>query len=179
MKNIAYILGIALLASMMASCGTDKTIQLLQGPAGANGADGKDGANGKDGKDGANGHSLASQFMSATELECANGGSRLDIYLDLDDSLSASEDDSYLGSLVACNGANGLDGEQGEPGIQGPPGLIGPPGLNGNPGHDGSQGPTGPQGPQGPAGTPGAQGPRDHGARAPPPAKSSSSVTRR
>lgn len=109
--------------------------------------------------DGRNGHSLVSQYMAATELECgAEGGSRLDIYMDTDDSLTASDGDLYQNSLIACNGANGLDGqngnngENGHDGIAGPPGQAGPPGLNGNPGHDGAPGP------QGPPGSPGAPG---------------------
>jgi len=105
--------------------------------------------NGTDGKDGANGHSLASQFLSATELECPTGGRRLDLYLDLDDSLSTSAGDLYQGSVVVCNGLNGSNGQDGAPGHNGPPGQSGPPGLNGNPGHDGEPGPNGPPGPQG------------------------------
>lgn len=124
--------------------------------------------NGKDGRDGVNGHSLVSQYMDATELECdANGGSRLDIYIDMDDSLTASDGDLYMNSLVACNGLNGINGQDGQDGedgkdglnglnghdgIAGPPGSAGPPGLNGNPGRDGLPGP------QGLPGTPGAPG---------------------
>jgi hypothetical protein len=76
------------------------------------------GDNGKDGTNGANGHSLVSQFISASELECSTGGTRLDIYLDLDDNLSLNEEDLYQGSLVACNGANGLNGVQGLQGTE-------------------------------------------------------------
>lgn len=130
--------------------------------------------NGRPGQDGANGHSLVSQYMSATELECdGQGGSRLDIYIDMDDSLTSSDGDIYQNSLIACNGRNGLDGavgatgpqglpgedgqdgnngENGHDGVAGPPGSAGPPGLNGNPGHDGQPGP------QGPPGSPGAPG---------------------
>ena len=124
--------------------------------------------NGAPGAPGANGHSLVSQYMDATELECDSaGGGRLDIYIDMDDSLTASEGDQYQNSLVACNGLNGLNGTDGEDGsdgtngnnginghdgIAGPPGSAGPPGLNGNAGHDGAPGP------QGQPGTPGAPG---------------------
>lgn len=123
------------------------------------------------GEPGQDGHSLVSQYMPATELECdSQGGSRLDIYIDLDDSLTASDSDRYQNSIVVCNGKNGLDGavgatgpsgqdgtdgtngENGHDGIAGPPGSAGPPGLNGNPGHDGTPGP------QGPPGSPGAPG---------------------
>ncbi len=121
-----------------------------------------------DGTNGQNGHSLVSQYVQATELECDSaGGSRLDIYVDIDDSLSASDGDVYQNSLVVCNGLNGLNGIDGQDGqdgqngnnginghdgIAGPPGSAGPPGLNGNPGHDGAQGPAGAPG------TPGAPG---------------------
>jgi len=123
------------------------------------------GTPGNDGRDGANGHSLVSQYMDATELECDSaGGGRLDIYIDMDDSLTASDGDQYQNSLVACNGLNGLNGSDGSDGsdgsnginghdgIAGPPGSSGPPGLNGNPGLDGEPGP------QGQPGTPGAPG---------------------
>ena len=126
------------------------------------------GANGTDGK---NGHSLVSQYMAATELECdANGGSRLDIYIDLDDSLTPSDGDRYQNSIVACNGLNGLNGTDGtdgtngnngingHDGIAGPPGQSGPPGLNGNPGHDGQPGPSGPPGQDGSPGSNGHDG---------------------
>ncbi len=98
------------------------------------------------GQDGANGHSTVSQVNQTSELECTDGGSRVDIYLDMDDSLLASEGDLYEGSFVSCNGSNGLNGEHGIQGEQGPQGLIGPQGL---PGEEGSQGPIGLQGPQG------------------------------
>lgn len=150
---------------MLAGCGNDyDLVDGQSGQPGAAGQDGADGQNGTDGKDGANGHSIASQFMEATQCECISGGSRLDLYLDLDDSLSASEGDQYLGSLVACNGFNGQDGEAGIPGEQGPQGEVGPAGEQGNPGEAGEQGPTGPQGPEGPQGEPGAVGPAGSGA---------------
>jgi hypothetical protein len=116
------------------------------------------GADGKDGTDGKNGHSLVSVFQSATDVECSTSGSRLDIYLDSDDSLAVSEGDTYQGSLVACNGANGLDGVDGQAGSQGPQGEAGPQGI------EGEAGPTGPQGPQGLPGATGAQGPAGSGA---------------
>lgn len=120
---------------------------------------------GKDGAPGANGHSIVSQYQSASEVECSSGGSRLDMYLDLDDSLSASSADKYTNSVVVCNGSNGLNGQQGTPGAQGPTGVAGsvgpqgPPGSNGNNGAPGSPGSAGPTGPQGPAGPQGIQGP--------------------
>lgn len=121
---------------------------------------------GKNGTNGSNGHSLVSQYMPATELECDSaGGSRLDIYIDMDDSLTPSDNDRYQNSIVACNGLNGLNGlngsdgsngENGHDGVAGPPGQSGPPGLDGNPGHDGLPGP---QGLPGQDGAPGQNGP--------------------
>ena len=143
-----------------------------------NGTDGKDG---KDGKDGTNGHSIVSQFSSipVESLECRAGGNSLNLYVDMDDSYSASEGDIYTGSLVSCNGSNGLDGINGtdgqdgldgENGQDGAPGMDGRPGrpgrngrngTNGRPGRDGQDGLPGAQGvpgEQGPAGPAGAQG---------------------
>lgn len=126
-----------------------------QGPKGDKG---DPGVQGPMGPMGPNGYSLVSVYNSASALECANGGSRLDIYLDLDQSLSATSSDSYQSSLIACNGANGAQGVQGVPGAQGPQGEIGPQGVAG------VQGPVGPAGPQGPQGETGAQGPAGSGA---------------
>ncbi len=104
----------------------------------------------RNGLNGSNGHSLVSQYVSCTQLECGEaGGTRLDIYIDLDDSLSATEADLYSNSLVACNGSNGL---QGEPGSAGPTGETGPTGA---PGSNGLPGPTGPAGE---SGSPGSNG---------------------
>jgi len=123
---------------------------------------------GKDGVDGANGHSIVSQFNEASQCECGeNGGTRLDLFIDMDDSLSTTESDLYQGSLVACNGANGLNGEngldgtdgaQGVPGEQGPQGEQGEIGAQGVAGSTGEQGPVGPQGPTGPQGLQGIPG---------------------
>lgn len=139
MNNKVWILCLALLGA----CGDKELVSVYKGDAGSDGIDGSNG------QDGANGHSLVAQGAEATELECPDGGSRGDLYLDLDDSLDASEGDLYQASVVACNGSNGLNGQHGNPGEQGPPGQSGPPGLNGNPGHDGIAGPPGEQGPPG------------------------------
>jgi Collagen triple helix repeat (20 copies) len=116
------------------------------------------------------GYSVVSEYADSSELECESGGTRLDLYLDLDRSLSASSGDKYLNSLVACNGANGLDGLNGQDGKdgsnglageQGPQGLqgeVGPQGPQGLPGLQGPVGPVGPQGPQGLSGVPGTNG---------------------
>lgn len=124
--------------------------------------------NGNDGAPGLNGHSLVSQYMDATELECQErGGSRLDIYIDMDDSLTPSDGDAYQNSLVVCtprdgtdgdDGTNGNNGINGHDGIAGPPGSAGPPGLDGNPGHDGAPGPNGPPGSDGAPGQDGTNG---------------------
>lgn len=113
------------------------------------------------GADGANGHSIASLFNEASQCECSNGGVRLDLFIDLDDSLSASEGDAYQGSTIICNGLNGLNGQDGAVGEQGPQGEVGPQGETGLAGADGEageQGPVGPEGPQGPQGIQGIQG---------------------
>ncbi len=129
---------------LLAACGKQETVTVF------------------DGKDGKNGHSLVSQLVEATE--CIDGGTRLDIAIDLDDSLSVSEGDLYQSSLIACNGAqgiagfNGLDGETGAPGEQGIQGEIGPQGLTGATGIIGPQGETGAPGPTGPQGPQGIQG---------------------
>jgi hypothetical protein len=101
--------------------------------------------------DGKNGHSVVSVYNESSELECSNGGQRLDLYLDLDDSISVTEGDMFMNSLVTCNGLNGLNGAQGPQGEPGPQGLIG---------ETGPQGLTGPRGYQGFPGLPGAIGPR-------------------
>jgi hypothetical protein len=111
-----------------------------------------------DGNNGSNGHSIVSVYQEASSLECANSGSRLDMYLDTDDSLTASEGDVYLNSLVVCNGSNGLNGQDGLIGEQGPQGDIGPQGEAGSDGSPGLPGPTGPVGSQGPQGIQGPAG---------------------
>lgn len=152
MKN-CFLTTIIVCTSILSGCGKDHVT--LQGLNGSPGANGSNGSNGADGKDGANGHSLVSQYLSASEFECESSGSRLDIYLDMDDSLSVSESDVYLNSLVACNGANGLNGQDGAAGAQGEPG---PQGIAGEVGPQGEQGPAGEPGPQGLPGEPGAPG---------------------
>lgn len=136
---------------------------------------GKDGTNGHGGTNGLNGKSIVSTYNESSELECQSGGQRLDLYLDMDYSLSVTEGDQYMNSLTVCNGSNGLsgidgvsgtdgengedgvNGEDGEQGIQGPVGEMGPQGLIGL---VGPQGLAGPQGLQGVQGTPGAIGPQ-------------------
>lgn len=131
-----------LMLSVLAACG--ESVVVIKG------------INGKDGEPGANGHSLVSEYVEASLLECpVSSGSRLDVYVDLDDSLSVSEGDMYNGSLVVCNGAQGLQGVAGE---QGPQGVIGPQGLQGITGANGQDGAMGAQGPQGLAGPVGAMG---------------------
>lgn len=131
---------------------------------------------GVDGVNGANGHSLVSQYNSVSNCACdEQGGTSLDIYLDLDDSLTLTEGDLYQNSLIACNGRNGLNGvnglpgaqgpqgipgEQGPQGVPGPQGLTGAAGATGATGAQGVAGPAGPQGPQGPQGLMGPQGPQ-------------------
>lgn len=118
-----------------------------------------DGLNGHDGTNGRDGHSVVSMYNETSELECKAGGQRLDLYLDMDYSLSVSENDLYMNSLVVCNGVNGLNGEQGPQGEMGPQGLIGATGPQGLMGPQGLQGPKGATGAIGPQGVPGVMGP--------------------
>ncbi|MGH7240790.1 MAG: hypothetical protein ACREGB_00660 [Candidatus Saccharimonadales bacterium] len=113
------------MVAMFAGCGK-QSYELAAGPTGAAGTSG------------ANGHSLVSQYVTADEAACPNGGTELDIYLDTDDSLTVSATDIYQGSMIACNGSNGLNGTNGLNGIgqigpQGEPG-VGIPGPQGVPG---------------------------------------------
>lgn len=101
------------------------------------------------------GYSVVSAYNNSSELECSNGGTRLDFFLDLDYSYSASNPDQYLNSIVVCDGANGLNGATGETGSQGPIGETGP---QGSPGETGEQGPVGPPGSNGETGPPGPSG---------------------
>src|ERR1035437_9026875 len=145
--------------------GGSSEINLIPGPQGDprakgdSGSTGLAGATGSQGLAGTNGHSLVSQFASISAgIVCANGGSSLDIYMDIDDDLLVSAPDSYLGSMVACNGANGLNGTNG---LDGTTGATGSTGTNGTNGTDGSIGATGSQGligATGPQGVPGPQG---------------------
>lgn len=164
MKN--FIIALALTMALI-GCGKD----------GAQGVQGEQGIQGDVGPQGANGHSLVSQTVAASSLECAVSGQRLDIYIDLDDSLTLNEGDQYISSLVACDGANGLDGLQGVPGAQGPQGDVGPQGDIGAQGAVGDAGPTGPAGVQGPQGDTGAVGPQGSGATVQDYTLSSSSCT--
>lgn len=113
-----------------------------------------------DGQDGEDGHSIVTQVQSANSRECVNGGSRLDLYLDRDDNNRVSRSDSYLSSVVTCNGQNGAQGIQGVPGERGPVGAVGPQGLTGAMGLTGATGAVGPQGIPGVAGPVGSQGPQ-------------------
>lgn len=121
--------------------------------SGRNGKDGAQGLQGVPGQNGSDGHSIVSKNEIPSEIECSNGGNRLDLYLDMDDSLTVSELDIYEGSMIACNGSNGLQGLQGIPGQPGPQGDIGPQGVIGQTGAQGLQGQTGDQGPTGPSGS--------------------------
>lgn len=89
------------------------------------GLTGPQGEQGSPGESGANGHSLVSATTSNPE-ECGeSGGSKLEAYLDVDDSGDVSEGDSFQSALVACNGAAGVQGPQGLIGSQGEPGETG------------------------------------------------------
>src|ERR1035437_1569026 len=160
MKKTLVLLSIVVMAGC-ASSSDKEVIKLIPGPQGPTGAQGPVGTNG---------HSIVSNFIEATDFECDNGGTRLDMYLDKDDSLTVSDGDLFENSLIACNGAdgtNGSDGSQGLQGVageQGPQGIAGEVGPQGDPGAAGPTGatgiagPTGPTGPTGPQGLPGVPG---------------------
>lgn len=90
-----------------------------QGSPGVNGQDGATGAVGPQGLPGINGHSILSSSRTATALECSVSGAALDVYLDLDDSLTISSGDLLQSTLVACNGSAGPQGVQGPAGADG------------------------------------------------------------
>lgn len=97
---------------------------------------------------GDDGHSIVSMVVqldsSGESLEetlvCPNGGNRVDFYVDNDNSLSASEEDLYLNSMITCNGLRGEAGISGSQGQVGPHGEIGPQGIQGIPGQVGPRG---------------------------------------
>lgn len=151
---------ILLIAFLIVACSKTTDVATLKA---------NDGTNGHDGTDGRNGYSVVSMQDKASALECETDGQRLDLYLDLDYSLTVSEGDRYMNSLVVCdgnngingidgvNGQNGEDGQNGLDGAEGPEGQQGPQGLIGA---AGPQGLMGPQGLQGPVGSPGLIGPQ-------------------
>jgi hypothetical protein len=109
--------------------------------------------------DGDDGHSVVTQTQPASTRECLTSGTRLDLYMDRDDSLSVTRSDSYLSSVITCNGLNGLQGVAGPIGPQGLTGSVGATGTTGAVGPQGLTGTAGPVGPQGPIGPQGIQGP--------------------
>lgn len=86
---------------------------------------------------GNDGHSLVSEYHSPTAFECGElGGSRLDVYLDMNYNLVSDAGDVFQNSLLSCNGAIGVGipgpiGPQGPPGVDGAPGPVGPVGDSG------------------------------------------------
>lgn len=80
---------------------------------GDNGLNGSDGTNGTNGSNGVSGHSLVTEIRSATLIECSTSGQALDVYLDIDDTLSKTPGDAFQNSIVTCNGAAGPAGANG------------------------------------------------------------------
>ncbi|HIB24453.1 MAG TPA: hypothetical protein EYO22_07100, partial [Candidatus Poseidoniales archaeon] len=110
----------------------------LTGPAGADGSDGADGVNGTEGQDGMDGNdgiggltALAITTPEPSGANCVNGGVKIDVGLDDDESgsLEASEIDY---STFVCDGASGQDGVDGEDGTTGQDGTNGTDGTNGS-----------------------------------------------
>lgn len=149
-KNSNLVFKTVIFSSLLVGCGT-KEKEVFRGPPGKNG------------------HSLiTSTSKISSGIQCLNGGQSIDIYLDLDDSYTLSEEDLYQNSVFICNGLNGLAGAtgmrgvagvQGEVGATGPQGEVGPQGIQGEVGPQGIQGIQGEQGPTGPQGNVGPQGP--------------------
>lgn len=168
------VTGILLMTLLLMSCTDDRKTQATV--TAKDGLTGQTGAQGEQGVAGQNGHSIVTKITEASECECESSGSRIDMFIDLNDNFESDEGDVYQNSLVVCNGRNGQRGERGERGSQGPQGiqgLVGPRGLQGlqgiqgpmgQPGDIGPQGiqgvagPIGPQGIQGPQGQTGAAG---------------------
>jgi len=118
---------------------------------GSNGSDGRSGVDGTPGigtpgAPGQDGYSIVSKTPGTLPPTCTNGGAAVDLYLDLDRSLTYTVGDSYQSTLFACNGIDGQDGEDGQDG------------QDGADGEDGADGQDGQDGAQGPPGTPGSTG---------------------
>ncbi len=76
------------------------------GSVGAQGAQGEAGAQGPQGEQGPAGltsHMLVTEQVAASLEQCVYGGSIVNLYRDLDDSLTVSEADAYWASIVVCN----------------------------------------------------------------------------
>lgn len=152
------ILVVALAAMLMVTGCSDERVTkaFVTANDGTIGATGLTGAQGEAGQ---NGHSIVSKITDASDCECETSGSRVDLFVDTNDSLEADEGDFYQNSFVVCNGRNGQRGERGYTGSQGPRGLQGEVGPRGLSGPMGLQGPVGPAGMIGPQGVQGIAGP--------------------
>lgn len=87
----------------------------LNGQDGQNGVDGQDGVNGTNGSkgnkgdkgdSGSNGHSLITN-PSVVPNVCTNGGTAIDVFIDVDDSLSFTAGDVYQSTVFSCHGVDG------------------------------------------------------------------------
>lgn len=155
------ITGILLMTLILMSCSDDRTTQATI--TAKDGSNGQTGTQGEQGINGQNGHSIVTKITEASECECETSGSRMDMFIDLNDNFESDEGDIYQNSLVVCNGRNGQRGERGATGSQGPQGAqgaVGPKGLTGPQGVQGNVGPAGAIGPQGVQGIPGQMGPQ-------------------
>lgn len=65
---------------------------------------------------GADGHSIIPLTPGTLPGVCSNGGSSVDLYLDLDNTLSVTEGDLYQSTVFACNGIDGAVGPAGPSG---------------------------------------------------------------
>lgn len=99
-----------------------------------NGVNGANGANGANGQDGA---SMVFETLSASPVQCSNGGSFIVMAIDSDRSGTITPADSNHAAILVCNGGNGSNGQDGVNGRDGANGHDGADGQNGSNGADG------------------------------------------
>lgn len=101
------------------------------------------------------------ETVVATLEQCANGGSELRTYIDVNANGTRDEAESIISSFVVCSGANGkdgTDGSNGKDGVDGQNGVDGKDGVDGQNGSDGKDGADGKDGTDGQNGADGTDG---------------------
>ncbi|HEX2881937.1 MAG TPA: hypothetical protein VHO25_20595 [Polyangiaceae bacterium] len=128
-SRIGWVLGSVVLGGVwLVSCGDSTTTTVVV-------REGSDG-----GSLAAPGHNaLAQTSVEPSGANCAAGGVRIDVGLDLDDDGELS-DGEINATSYACNGEDGLTGGSGEPGPRGDAGEPGPQGDTGDGGLQGEPG---------------------------------------
>ena len=76
------ILTVFLALGLMVGCSDERTTKAV-----VTANDGLNGLSGLDGVDGKNGHSIVTKVTEASECECETSGSRIDMFVDLNDNL--------------------------------------------------------------------------------------------